>query len=88
MTALFKLVAVLLVGLTIIYWALVLYFRAGERARLEAEWRRERPPLPEHTFVGIGLRDYEAGLRRKLLWGVYVLPLAVICALVYYLNYA
>ena len=88
MFGLLRLVVVLLVALTVIYWSLVFYLRAGERDRLEAEWERDRPPLPRHTYVEIGLRDYGGSLRRKLLWGVYIVPIALICGLIYVVNYA
>lgn len=78
----------LLVVLTVIYWSLVFWFRAAERDRLEAEWEREQPPLPRHTFVENGIRDYGGSLRRKLLWGVYVVPITAICLLIYIMNFA
>ncbi|WGH77743.1 hypothetical protein [Jannaschia ovalis] len=88
MLALLRLTVMLLIALTVIYWALVLYLRAGEKDRLEAEWEAERPPLPQHTYVANGLRDYQGSLRRKLIWGVYVIPITVVVGLVYYVNYA
>ncbi|MCK0169086.1 hypothetical protein MWU52_16140 [Jannaschia sp. S6380] len=88
MFGLARLALILLVALTVIYWCLVFWFRAGERARLEAEWERERPPLPQHTYVEIGIRDYQGSLRRRLLWGVYVVPIAAICIIIYLVNFA
>ena len=86
--ALLRLTVMMLIALTVIYWALVLYLRAGEKDRLEARWEAERPPLPQHTYVANGLRDYQGSLRRKLIWGVYVVPIGTVAALVYILNYA
>lgn len=88
MIGLLRLVVILLVALTVIYWSLVFWFRAGERARLQEEWAREQPPLPEETFVENGMRDYQGSLRRKLLWGVYIVPVSLICGLIYFVNYA
>ncbi|UWQ19031.1 hypothetical protein [Jannaschia sp. M317] len=88
MLGLLRLAVVLLIGLTVIYWALVFYFRAGEKDRLEREWAETQPPLPEETFVRNGLRDYQGSLRRKLLWAVYIIPISAICTLIYYVNYA
>ena len=65
-----------------------LYFRAGERDRLEAEWVAKQPPLPQHTYVENGIRDYRRSLRRKLLWGVYIVPIGAILLLIYLVNYA
>ena len=88
MIGLVRLVAILLVILTVIYWCLVFYFRAGERARLEQEWHDTQPPLPMERFVRNGIDDYKESLRRKLLWGVYVVPLGAMCLLIYLVNYA
>ncbi|WP_298429698.1 hypothetical protein [uncultured Jannaschia sp.] len=88
MIGLLRLAVMLLIALTVIYWALVFYFRAGERDRLEEEWQRDQPPLPRDTFVENGLRSYQGSLRRKLLWGVYILPIGAICTLIYVVNYA
>ena len=88
MFGLLRLAVILLIVLTVVYWCLVFWFRAGERARLEAEWRQEQPPLPMHTYVENGIRDYQGSLRRKLLWGVYVVPIGAICLLIYLVNYA
>lgn len=88
MFGLLRLFAIFLVLLTIIYWSLVFYLRAGERDRLEAEWEAERPPLPRDRYVENGIRDYQGNLRRKLLWGVYIVPIGAICLLIYFVNYA
>ncbi|MGB3688571.1 MAG: hypothetical protein WBA02_04635 [Jannaschia helgolandensis] len=88
MFGLLRLAVVLLIVLTIVYWALVFYFRAGERDRLEAEWVAKQPPLPQHTYVENGIRDYRRSLRRKLLWGVYIVPIGAILLLIYLVNYA
>ncbi len=80
--ALLRISAVLLILLTIVYASLWLWVRAGERARLEAEWARTRPPLPRHRHVAIGLDASRAALRRKLLLWVYGVPMAAVGALV------
>jgi hypothetical protein len=88
MFALLRVTVLLAIAMTIVYWCLLFYLRAGERARLEARWRAERPPLPRDRFVQIGLDDYGPTLRRRLIWAVYVVPGAVIAALVWYNNSA
>ncbi|MEL6585429.1 MAG: hypothetical protein AAFY65_12450 [Pseudomonadota bacterium] len=87
MIGLLRLAVGLFVILTVIYVCLVFYFRAGEKRRLEEEWATEQPPLPEHTYVENGLRDYQGSLKRKLLWGVYIIPVGLICGLVYFINF-
>ena len=88
MLGLIRLFAMFLVLLTVVYWSLLLYLRAGERERLEERWEAERPPLPRHTYVDNGLRAWRGPLRRRLFVGVYVVPIAVVCGLIYVFNYA
>ncbi|PWJ12084.1 hypothetical protein [Jannaschia seohaensis] len=81
-----RLLLVLVVALTVVFVSLWFYFRAGERERLAEQWAREQPPLPEHTHIENGLRAYEGGLRRKLILGVYVVPLALVIGTSLILN--
>lgn len=86
MFALIRLFAIAIVLLTVIYLALYFYFRIGARDRLETEWEADRPPLPRHTYVEIGLRAYVRRLHRGLIVGIYAVPLLVICGVIYVLN--
>jgi hypothetical protein len=83
-----RLILIFAVALTVVYWSLWQYLRAGDRERLSEEWRRDRPPLPEHTYVEIGLKDAAPRLHRRLVLGVYVVPLTVVGAAVLILNEA
>ncbi|MEM8850271.1 MAG: hypothetical protein AAGE03_09580 [Pseudomonadota bacterium] len=84
---LFRILVVLLVALTVIYWCLWMYFRSGEKVRLEERWQIEQPPLPRHTFVDVEIQRFQANLRRKLLLWVYAVPVLAVTAIVAYLNY-
>lgn len=86
MFVLVRLLGMTLLGLTVVFICLTLWFRWGEREKLEAEWERERPPLPRHTHVDIGMRVYRARLHRRLIVGVYVVPILVTCATIYAFN--
>ncbi len=88
MFGLLRLAVMLLIALTVIYACLWFWIRAGKRDRLEHAWERDRPPLPRHTYVDNGLREYGASLRWRLLFGVYIVPIAAICTLIYVVNYA
>ncbi|MEM8825227.1 MAG: hypothetical protein AAGF30_16590 [Pseudomonadota bacterium] len=85
---LFRILIVLLIALTVIYWCLWMYFRSGEKVRLEERWQVEQPPLPQHTFVDVEIQGYLSTLRRKLIFWVYAVPVLVVTSLVTYLNYA
>ena len=77
----------LLVVLTVVYFALSLYSRNVRRGKLEMYWDDEGKTGDRDAFIEHGLKDYDGSLRRKLIWGVYIVPLAVIMALVYVTNY-
>lgn len=84
MVALARLVILYLVFASIIYVCLSLYARSARKAKLEAEWS-----AAEHgdkdTFVAEGLETYSGSIRRKLILGVYVVPV-VLFGLIVYLN--
>jgi hypothetical protein len=74
------------------YWLLLIYSRSLRREALEKEWDAGPPedatPEGRAAFIERGMAAYEGSLRRKLLWGVIVLPFVAIAALVYLVNYA
>ena len=77
----------LTIVLPVIYIALSLYSRNVRRGKLEAYWDEEGLTGDREAFVDLGLKDYDGSLRRKLIWGVYIVPVAVTAALVYVMNY-
>jgi hypothetical protein len=83
-----RLILILAVALTVVYWSLWKFIQAGQKERLAEEWRREQPPLPEHTHVEIGLRRRAPATHRKLVIGVYVVPLTVTAVVIYLFNTA
>ena len=74
------------------YWALLIYSRSVRREALEKQWDANPPndatPETRQAFIEQGMDVYEGSLRRKLLWGVIVLPFIAIGALLYLVNYA
>jgi hypothetical protein len=79
-----RVLVIFAVASAIVFASLYAFFRAQRRERLAEEWRARQPPLPEHTYVANGLRDYEAGLRLRLGLGVVILPglaIAIILAI-------
>jgi hypothetical protein len=81
-----RLILILAVALTVVYWSLWQYMRAGHKDRLAEEWARDRPPLPRHTHVEIGLREAAPRLRRQLILWVYVVPVSVVTATILIFN--
>ena len=87
MFALARLAVVGLVVLTIVYVCLSLYSRAKRRDKLEAPWDNEGMSGDRDAFIDQGLQDYDGSLRRKLIWGVYIIPVTIVIALIYFMNF-
>ncbi|WP_425097592.1 hypothetical protein [Tropicibacter sp. S64] len=87
MVALLQLVVVGFVLLTVVYVALSIWSRRVRRMKLENAWYDEGQPGEQDAFVEQGLRDYDGSLRRKLILGVYVVPILVIGTIIYLTNF-
>ena len=74
--------------LSIVYICLSFYSRSVRRGKLEAEWDENKGPGDRETFIREGLEDYDGSLRRKLILGVYVVPLALVGLIIYLVNFA
>jgi hypothetical protein len=86
----FELIRLAVVGfvvLTVIYVALSIWSRRVRRGRLEREWDNEVRTGDRREYVRIGLRAYDASLRRKLILGVYVVPVVVVAVIIYVVNF-
>lgn len=87
MFALGRLLVIGFLVLSVVYICLSLYSRAVRRDKLEKEWDEEIQQGDRETFVQAGLRDYDGSLRRKLILGVYIVPLTVISVIIYLTNF-
>ncbi|GGB91380.1 hypothetical protein GCM10011363_04960 [Marivita lacus] len=87
MLALGRLLVVGFLVLSVVYICLSLYSRAVRRDKLEREWDEEIQTGDREAFVKAGLRDYDGSLRRKLILGVYIVPLTVISVIIYLTNF-
>ena len=90
MIALLRLMVMAFLVLTVVYFSLALYSRAVRRGKLEAEWEAlaaAGEPPDREGFIASGMAEYEGGLRRKLLWLVYIVPLSLFLFIVYATNY-
>jgi len=87
MIGLLRLGIFLLIGLTVLYVLISIYARSLQRERLEKAWDAAQGPGERAAFIRDGMERYQGSLRRRLLWGVYIVPVAVISVLVYVLNF-
>ncbi len=92
MTGLLRLALVLFVALTALYVSAWVYLRSVRRERLEKHWDSHPHPLLPGTdraeFIRRGLHLYDRSLRRRLLLGIYVIPVTAIAVLLYFVNFA
>lgn len=88
MFAFARLMVVGFLVLTVIYICLSLYSRSVRRDKLEAQWK-ESPVEGQdrESYVRQGLEDYDGSLRRKLILGVYVIPICVVSFIIYATNF-
>lgn len=82
-----RLILILLVAQTVVYVALSLYSRSVRRGRLEEHWGKKALTGDKDAFIRRGLQKYDRSFRRKLILGVYVVPLTLIAILVYVTNF-
>jgi hypothetical protein len=87
MFALGRLLVIGFVVLSIIYVALSFYSRAVRKGKLQREWDEEGMEGDKDAWVQQGLEDYDGSLRRKLILGVYVVPVVVVSIIIYLTNF-
>ncbi|WP_420861142.1 hypothetical protein [Algirhabdus cladophorae] len=73
--------------LIVIYICLSLYSRSARREKLEREWDEDIRDGDREAFVRAGLDDYDGSLRRKLILGVFVVPILAVVTLIYVTNF-
>jgi hypothetical protein len=76
-----------LVLLTVLYLILSIWSRSVRREKLEEEWDAEIRTGDRDAFIEEGLRDYDRSLRRKLILGIYVIPVLFVLGMIYVMNY-
>ena len=87
MIAILRAWALAFVVLTVLYWLLRIYFRSTRREALEKRFEAEGLPGVRDDWVDVQMAGYGRGLHLKLLWLVYILPMAGIGLTVYLVNY-
>lgn len=88
--AFIRLIVFGLIGLTVLYWMIVIYSRSVRRERLEKEFAADNPDNIDQdahdAYVEAGMTAYNNSLRPKLIGLVYVVPTVVIFTMVYLMN--
>ena len=87
MFALFRLLTLGFVVLTVIYFAISLWSRMTRRRKLGQEWDDDIKTGDRDAFIRDGLKEYDHSLRRKLILMVYVVPVTVVGLIIYFVNF-
>lgn len=91
MLGLIKLVVFGFVILSVIYGLVWLYSRSVRREKLEKEWDADNPeggdPQARETYVAEGMEDYHSSIRPKLILLVYIIPTALVIAVLILTNW-
>ncbi|OZB17740.1 MAG: hypothetical protein B7X55_05895 [Rhodobacterales bacterium 34-62-10] len=85
--ALARLIIVGFIILTVIYVSLSFYSRSVRRTKLRQKWDEDIRRGDRDEYVRRGLKIYDRSLRRKLLWGVYIVPVVSIAVVIYLVNF-
>jgi hypothetical protein len=87
MIAFAQLMVIAFVVLSVVYIVLSLYSRSVRRGKLNAQWDEDGLKGDKEAFVHKGLKDYDGSLRRKLILGVYIVPLVLVAVIIYMNNF-
>ncbi len=91
MIAILRLAVFGLLVLSGVYLLVAVYSRSVRREKLEKHWDAAPPEGQGDTeraaYIENGMRDYEHGLRKKLLWLVFIIPMTLFAVTVYLVNF-
>jgi Ca2+/Na+ antiporter len=89
--ALFRLAVIGFVLMTVVYVLVSIYSRSVRREKLEKRWDANPPegadPAARDAYIEKGMAEYHSGLRRKLIWLVYVVPTMVVIGILIVTNW-
>lgn len=77
----------ILIGLTVAYLLASVYSRSVRREKLEKHWDAKGLEGDRTAFIEAGMRAYEKGLKRRLLWLIYIIPMVAFTAIFFYVNW-
>lgn len=75
------------VALTVVYFLVSIYSRSVRRERLEKKFDAGGIEGDRSAYIENGMAKYEKGLRKRLLWLIYILPTLAFLATIYALNF-
>jgi hypothetical protein len=89
--AIVRLMVFAFIVLSVVFVIVRIYSRSVRREKLEKEWDADPPEGQGATeraaFIEAGMAAYEHGLRRKLIWLVYIIPMILFAVIIYLINW-
>ena len=85
--ALIRLLFFAFIALTIVYVSVSLYSRSMRKEKLGRQWDEDIRDGDRAAYIAAGLKEYDTSLRRRLILGVYIVPVAVVGLIIYLVNY-
>jgi hypothetical protein len=82
-----EVLAIWFVIATLVHWLVAIYSRSVRRERLEKEFDAGGVDGARDDYISTGMRDYEHGLRRRLIGVIWVLPVVAFIGVSYWVNY-
>ncbi len=87
MGGIIRLVVFGFLALSVVYLIVTVYARSVRRENLEKEFDAGGIEGSRDAFIAEGMARYRHSLRKKLLLGVYLVPMAVVAITIYLVNY-
>lgn len=87
MIGIIRLVVFGFIGLSVVYVLVSIYSRSVRREKLEKHFDAGGVEGDRDAYIHEGMVAYQKGLRRKLIWLVYIIPMVVVGVTVYFVNY-
>ena len=87
MIGLVRNLVIIIAVLTVIYWVLSYIGRRRAADKVRGDYSAGKTELTEDAFMDAGIARYQKSLRRKLIVGVYLIPLFFAGVLIYLAQY-
>ncbi len=81
-----RLALMLLAATGLVHLMLRLWLRSRQRARLERRWIAEDLLGDREGWIAQEMRAHDRGLKWRLLWLIYLLPVLVVVAIIHFVN--
>lgn len=78
---------VMLVILSVVYLLVSIYSRSVRREKLEKRFDAGGVEGDRDAYIEQGMAEYEHGLKKRLIWLVYIIPMVVMAVIVYVVNW-